>query len=331
MKAIGYARFGAAKEVLFSLEAPTPSPAAGQVLVRLIRSGVNPSDVKARAGSRPGVTKPAFEMIVPHSDGAGIIEAVGAQVDSSRIGQRVWIWNGQWHRAFGTAAEYIALDATQAVPMPDKMSFDSGATMGIPGLTAAHSVFCNGEVDGQTLLISGAACAVAHNAVQLAKWGGATVIATASPDGFDRARAAGADTVFDYRSPDLAYEINEITHGTGVDRAVEVEFGRNADMLAQVVRPNGTVAAYGSGLGMSPTFPFGPYLFRAITLDIILIYLLPWAQRKTAIDRLHKALVEGGLQPVIHAQFALSDCQAAHAAVEAGKRSGAVLLQTGTA
>ncbi|MDG2403770.1 MAG: NADPH:quinone reductase [Paracoccaceae bacterium] len=330
MKAIGYAHFGAAKDVLFPLETPTPNPADGQVLVRLIRSGVNPSDAKARAGSRPGVTKPAFETIIPHSDGAGIIETVGTGVDTNRIGQRVWIWNGQWQRAFGTAAEYIALDAAQAITMPDEMTFDIGATMGIPGLTAAHSVFGNGEVDGQILLISGAAGAFGHNAVQLAKWGGATVIATASPDGFKRARAAGADTVLDYRSPDLASEINDITQGSGVDRAVEVEFGRNADMLARVVKPNGTVAAYGSGLDMSPTFPFGPYLFRSITLDIILIYLLPWALRKPAIIRLHKAFGDNKLQPEIHAQFSFSDCPAAHAAVEAGKRSGAVLLQIGT-
>ena len=194
-------------------------------------------------------------------------------------------------------------------------------------LTAAHCVFGSGDITGQTLLISGGAGTVAHNAVQLAKWGGAKVIVTAAPDGFDRVRAAGADAVFDYASPDLVAQINECTQGAGVDRAVEVEFGRNADLLGQVVKTNGTIAAYGSALDMSPNFSFGAYLFRAITLDIVLIYCLPWEQRKIAIERLHSAFLDGALRPDIHARFALSDCQAAHAAVEAGKRTGAVLLQ----
>ena len=327
MKAIGYSVFGTAKDVLKSINIPIPTPTSGQVLVRLIRSGVNPSDVKARAGARPGITKPAFETVIPHSDGSGIIEAVGDGIDPHRVGERVWVWNGQWQRAYGTAADYIALDATQAVSMPDEMSFDTGAALGIPGLTAAHCVFGSGDITGQTLLVSGGAGTVAHNAVQLAKWGGAKVIVTAAPDGFDRVRAAGADAVFDYASPDLVAQINECTQGAGVDRAVEVEFGRNADLLGQVVKTNGTIAAYGSTLDMSPNFSFGAYLFRAITLDIVLIYCLPWEQRKIAIERLHSAFLDGALRPDIHARFALSDCQAAHAAVEAGKRTGAVLLQ----
>jgi NADPH:quinone reductase len=330
MKAIGYSVFGTARDVLKSIDIPMPTPASGQVLVRLMRSGVNPSDVKARAGTRPGITKPAFETVIPHSDGSGIIEAVGDGIDPNRIGERVWIWNGQWQRAYGTAADYIALDSEQAVTMPDEMSFDAGATLGIPGLTAAHCVFGGGEIAGQTLLISGGAGAVAHNAVQLAKWGGAKIIATAAPEGFDRVRAAGADAVFDYSSPDLATQINEATQGKGVDRAVEVEFGRNADLLGRVVKTNGTIAAYGSALDMSPSFSFGAYLFRAITLDIVLIYCLPWEQRKFAIAHLHQAFTDGALKPDIHARFALSDCRAAHAAVEAGKRSGAVLLQINT-
>jgi NADPH2:quinone reductase len=330
MKAIGYSVFGTARDVLKSIDMPMPTPASGQVLVRLMRSGVNPSDVKARAGTRPGITKPAFETVIPHSDGSGIIEAVGDGIDPQRVGERVWIWNGQWQRAYGTAADYIALDSEQAVTMPDEMSFDAGATLGIPGLTAAHCVFGGGEIAGQTLLISGGAGAVAHNAVQLAKWGGAKIIATAAPEGFDRVRAAGADAVFDYASPDLATQINEATQGNGVDRAVEVEFGRNADLLGRVVKTNGTIAAYGSALDMSPRFSFGAYLFRAITLDIVLIYCLPWEQRKLAIAHLHQAFMDGALKPDIHARFALSDCGSAHAAVEAGKRSGAVLLQIDT-
>ena len=327
MKAITYSAFGPAADVLRLTELPTPDPAPGEVLVRLTHSGVNPSDVKARAGSRPGVTKPPFPVIVPHSDGAGVIAAVGEGVEAARIGQRVWIWNGQWRRPFGTAAEMIALPSAQAVALPGGMRNDEGATLGIPGLTAAHCVFGGGRIEGKTLLVSGGAGAVSHDAVQLAVWGGARVIATASPADFDRVRAAGAAEVLDYRDPDLAARVLDLTGGRGVDRAVETEFGVNAPMLAQAVAENGTVAAYGSALQMNPVLPFGAFLFRAITIDIVLIYLLPEAERANAIGMLHRAHAAGALKPAIHARFALADCVAAHQAVEAGRRAGAVLLE----
>ena len=326
MKAITYATFGPAAQVLDLQDLATPDPAPGDVLVRLTHSGANPSDVKARAGSRPGVTKPPFPQIVPHSDGAGEIVAVGEGVEASRVGQPVWIWNGQWRRAFGTAAEYISLPAEQAVPRPDWVSAAAGATLGIPGLTAAHAVLGGGDVSGRTLLISGGGGAVGHNAVQLAKWAGARVIATCSPRDFDRVRAAGAEQVLDYRDPDLAGKLLEMTDGRGVERAVETEFGVNAAMLAEAVAENGTVAAYGSALDMNPVLPFGAYLFKAITIDILLIYLLPDGPRAIAIDALHQAMKDGALTPAIHAEFPLADCAKAHECIEAGARAGAVLL-----
>lgn len=326
MRAISYTRFGPATDVLECGEVDTPTAGPGEVLVRLSHSGVNPSDAKARAGARPGVTKPAFPRIIPHSDGAGVIEAVGDSVGSTRIGERVWIWNGQWQRAFGTAAEYIALPAHQAVPLPDGVSTETGGCLGIPGLTAAHTVFGGGEVSGQTLLISGGAGAVGHNAVQLAKWGGATVIATASPRDADRVRAAGADHVFDYRDPDLAAKVQEASGG-GVDRAVEVEFGQNVAMLAEVLRPCGTVAAYGSGKEMAPVLPFGPYLFKAITIDVVLIYLLDSAARANAISAMHAALQDGALVPTIDTVLPLADAAQAHERVMSSGRAGAVLLE----
>jgi len=176
MRAVTYSAFGPAKDVMTLVQMDTPTPAAGEVLVELEYSGANPSDAKARAGARPGVSKPAFDVIVPNSDGAGIITAVGQGVDPARIGSRVWIWNGQWQRPFGTCAEYIALPADQAVDMPDDMSMETGACLGIPGLTAAHAVLGGGDVAGMTLLISGGAGSVGHNAIQLAKWAGATVM-----------------------------------------------------------------------------------------------------------------------------------------------------------
>ncbi|QGX98886.1 NADPH:quinone reductase [Roseovarius faecimaris] len=329
MRVISYDRFGPAEEVLELGEMPVPAPEAGEVLVRLSHSGVNPSDAKARAGGRPGVTEPAFPRIIPHSDGAGVIEAVGDGVEAARVGEPVWIWNGQWQRAFGTAAEYIALPSDQAVTRPEGMSAEVGATLGIPGLTAAHVVFGGGDVAGKVLLISGGAGAVGHNAVQLAKWGGATVIATCSPGATARVRAAGADHVLDYSAPDLAAQIMEATGGRGVDRALEVEFGRNAALLAEVLRPNGTVAAYGSAKEMTPVLPFGPYLFKAITIDIVLIYLLAAPERQLAIDRLHGALAAGAFTPAIHARYPLEQAAAAQDAVMTPGRAGAVLLEIG--
>lgn len=327
MRAIGYSEFGSAGDVLALHDIALPEPAAGEVRVKLAYSGVNPSDAKARSGSRPGVFKPAFDLVVPHSDGSGVIDAVGAGVDSARIGQRVWIWNGQWQRAFGTAAEAIVVPSEQAVALPDEVSLEAGATLGIPGLTAAHAVFGGGDVTGQILLVSGGAGAVGHNAVQLAKWGGATVIATASPSGFERVKAAGADHVLDYRAPDLAAHILALTKGRGVDRAVEVEFGANAALLAEVMRANGVIAAYGSQIDMAPTLPFGPLLFKAITIDIVLVYILEAAPRAAAIAALHKALTEGALTPAVHEIMPLENAATAHERVMTAGRNGAVLLK----
>ena len=325
MRAMVYNRFGPASDVLALNTLEPTQPAEGEVRVKLAYSGVNPSDVKARAGARPGVVKPAFDLITPHSDGAGIITDLGAGVSKKRLGERVWIWNGQWGRALGTAAEYIALPAHQAVEMPSAMGFESGATLGIPGLTAAHCVFGGGDVKDQTVLISGGAGSVAHNAIQLAKWGGARVIATASPGGFDRVKEAGADHVLDYRAPDLAKQISAISPN-GIDRAVEVEFGPNAELLGRVMRPSGTIAAYGSALEMNPVFPFGPYLFKAITVDIVLVYILEPSQRANAINKLHDAFADGAFNPAVHEIYPLQDCIKAHEQIERGGRSGAVLL-----
>jgi len=326
MRAAWYSRFGPAADVIELGDLDTPAPGPGEVRVKLQYSGVNPSDAKARSGSRPGVTRPPFDRVIPHSDGAGVIDAAGDGVDDARIGQPVWIWNGAWQRAFGTAAEYICLPATQAVAMPDGLDPRIGATLGIPGLTAAQTVFGGGDVTGQTLLISGGAGAVGHIAVQLAKWGGAHVIATSSAGSMDRVRAAGADAVFDYSGTDLAARITEASGG-GIDRAVEVEFGTNAALLGEVMRPLSTIAAYGSGKDMTPVLSFGSLLFKALKIDITLIYLLPQSQRDGLISRLHAALSAGALVPAVDTVYPLADCAKAHEAVMTPGRAGAVLLK----
>ena len=329
MKAISYATFGPAVEVLELSDMPTPDPKPGEVLIRVAFSGVNPSDVKARAGTRPGVTRPPFDRVIPHSDGSGVIEAVGEGVSADRVGTRVWIWNGQWQRPFGTAATHICLAADQAVALPEAVSLETGAVLGIPGLTACHAVFGGGDVAGKTVLVQGGAGTVGLLAVQLAKWGGAHVIATARGDGLTAARDAGADAVIDYTSDELAAQILSANDDAPVARIVEVEFGRNAAVDTEVIAPNGTIAAYGSAKDMVPQLAFGPMLFKAVTIDILLIYLLPPPERAQAIQHLHAALEQGALRCPIAETFALADCAAAHMAVEAGARAGALLVDPG--
>lgn len=326
MHAMTYSAFGPAGDVLRPVQLAMPQPEPGEVLVELALSGVNPSDVKARSGARPGVTKPQFEQIIPHSDGAGTIVAVGDGVPPERVGTRVWIWNGQWQRPFGTAASHICLPADQAVALPDAVPFETGAQLGIPGLTACHAVFGGGDVAGKTVLVQGGAGTVGLLAVQLAKWGGARVIATARGAGIERAREVGADVVLDYGAAALGAAILEANGGAFVDRIVEVEFGLNAAVDAEVIAPNGTIAAYGSAKDMMPVIPFGPMLYKAVTVDVLLIYLLPTDQRAATIARLHAALSDNALSCPVAQIFALQDCAAAHVAVEAGTRAGAILV-----
>ncbi|MFC3613917.1 NADPH:quinone reductase [Lutimaribacter marinistellae] len=328
MHAITYRRFGPAREVLTLEELETPAPGPGEVLVELAFSGVNPSDVKARAGSRPGVTEPPYPVIIPHSDGAGEIVAVGDGVDRSRVGQRVWVWNGQWRRAFGTAASHIALPAAQAVPLPGTTSFETGATLGIPGQTATHTVFHGGPVEGRSVLIHGGGGTVGFLAVQLARWGGARVIATSSPRDFDRLRDAGADSVLDYSDPELAQAILAANDGQPVERIVEVEFGVNAATDAEVIAEAGQINAYGSAKSMNPVVPFYALMFKAVTLHMALIYLLTDAQRAETARLLTRALEADALFCPVDQVYPMSDCAAAHEAVEAGGRSGSVLVET---
>ena len=328
MRAIAYDAFGPAADVLKLEDMPTPTPGPGEVLVRLKTSGVNPSDVRARAGGRPGITKPPFPKIIPHSDGAGIIEAVGEGVASSRIGERVWIWNGQWQRAHGTAADYIALPTEQAVPLPESCSFEQGAVLGIPGLTATHAVLAGGAVDGQWVLVSGGAGTVGHLAVQIAVANGAQVIATAKGEaGIKAAKAAGASHVFDYTDPNLSTHILDATQGAFIDRIIEVEFGQNAQTNSDVIAPGGTIAAYGSAKDMVPTMPFYPLMFKAVTLDLVLVYLLSRGQRTTAIQNLTQLLEKNALELRISAELALTDCARAHDMIAAGERAGSIVLR----
>mgnify|MGYP005721861535 FL=1 len=326
MRVIGYEEFGPATEVLQVREIELQKPKSREVIVKLRYSGVNPSDAKARAGNRPGIFKPEYSLVIPHSDGSGVIEDVGSELDKSLIGKRVWVRNGQWKRPFGTAAEYITIALENLIEMPSEMSFKDGATMGIPGLTAAYGIFGSGEVLGKTLLISGGMGAVGHLAVQLAKWGGAKVIATGSKSSCETILNLGADYFFDYSSDKLVSQIKEVAP-EGIDRVVEVEFGINLNWLHEVLKPNGTLAVYGSAKEMNPIIPFGLYLFKAIKIDIFLIYILPPKEREIAINYLHLAYRQKALVPKIDSIYRLEDCDQAQERTLTKGRKGAVLLK----
>ena len=327
MRCISYSKFGPASEVLKITEVSTPDPQDGEVLVRLHFSGANPSDAKARAGNRPGVTKPQYELVIPNSDGSGIITAVGKGVNTVRIGEKVWIWNGQWQRPCGTAAEFIALPSEQAVKIPSGMTLETGACLGIPGLTAAHCTLGDGSLAGKTVLISGGSGSVGNISIQLAKWSGAQVISTGSTNGFAHIYNAGADHVFDYGDPELSKKIMKVSP-LGLDRAIEVEFGQNIEFLHEVMKPHGTISIYGSAKNMSPVIPFGQYLYKAIKLDIALIYILPEPERKLAIENLYKAHKAGALETKIETIYNLESCSLAHDLTLKPGRMGAVLLRT---
>ena len=324
MKAVWYEQIGAADDVLTHGNIDDPEVSDGEALVRIRTSGVNPSDVKTRAGARGGLQ---FPRIIPHSDGAGNIEAVGNGVDKNRIGERVWLWNGAFGRAFGTCAEYISLPANQAVEMPENSTFEAGACMGIPASTAYHGVFSGGSVKNKTLLVTGGAGAVGHYAIQLAKWDGAQVVATVSgPEKGLAAKEAGADLVVNYKTDDVVEAVNDFTSGKGVDRIVEVEFGGNLSISEQIIKTNGVIAAYGSVAVGNPELPFYNLMFKNAVLKMYLIYIVPGEARMNIIEGLTKALSENALAHQIAKSFDLTETIQAHKTVEAGKLIGNTII-----
>ncbi|MGB8579087.1 MAG: NADPH:quinone reductase, partial [Pseudolabrys sp.] len=245
MRAAYYERNGTAREVLQIGEIQTPRAGAGEVRVKLATSGVNPSDVKSRHGS---TRKIAFPRVIPHSDGAGVIDDVGDGVAKSHIGERVWVWNGQWKRPFGTAAEFIAVPAAQAVTLPGNVSFEAGACLGIPAMTAIHAVILANATKDTTLLVSGGAGAVSQYVIQFAKAKGANVITTVSSlEKAKVAREAGADHTIDYKRENVGDRVMEITRNRGVDAAIEMDLTANAKLIPSVLRPKGSVIVYGTG------------------------------------------------------------------------------------
>jgi len=290
MRAAYYETNGTAREVLRVGEVETPQPGRGEVRVRLAVSGVNPSDVKSRAGL---TRKIAFPRVIPHSDGAGEIEQVGEGVSPSRVGERVWVWNGQWRRPFGTAAASIVLPSEQAVPLPAHIGMEAAACLGIPAYTAYQAVLLSGIEDGSTVLI---------------------------------AAGAGADHVIDYKREDVGERVMAVTGKRGVDAVIEVDLAANARLLPDVLAPNGVVAIYGSG-APAASIPFQFLLQNSITMKFLFVYLMPQEQRARATAEITRMLEGGELVHNVAQSFELGDIVAAHEAVESGKAMGNIVVR----
>ncbi len=325
MKAAWYETNGEARDVLVVGEMATPEPGPGEVRVRLHASGVNPSDVKSRRG-RP----PIAPRIIPHSDGAGIIDLAGEGVPQSRIGERVWTWNAQWKRPFGTAAEYVVLPADQAVLLPETVDFATGACLGIPGLTATHAVLLAGAAAGRTILVTGAASSVGHYATQIATLRGAHVIGTASASRAEHARRAGAAEVIDYLREDVAARVKELTDGKGVDAIIDMDLSSTARLLDKgILSAHGKHVCYGSNVAADIPVSFPAMLWNSLTLQVFVVYELLKEERTAATAALMQMVESGRLTHSIGATFSLDDIAAAHEAVEGGRITGNVVLEIG--
>ena len=331
MKALFCTERGAAADALALLETGKPAPKPGEVLVALKTSGVNPSDVKLRSGVQGPMVA---DRVIIHNDGAGIIEAVGDGIDSGRVGDRVWLYNvnrsadGLGQGIVGTATQYACVPAALAAPLPDQASFEAGACLGVPAMTAHRAVLWAGPVAGKTVLVTGGAGAVGHSAIQIAKAMGAKVIATVSTDEKAKiARDAGADAVINYKSEDLEVRLSEEAGSNGVDHVAEVDMAAHVGLYPKILKFNATVGAYASASDMTPSIPFYPLAFRNICLQPVFVYSMSDTAKADAIRDINTLLVKGALTPRVDRVFELDDAAAAHQAVESGKLVGNAILK----
>lgn len=326
MKAVWYSKFGEARDVLIYGEQQTIDPAEGEVLVKLLTSAVNPSDVKKRMGASASLLDQGF--VIPNSDGAGVIEAIGQGVGRERLGERVWVYNGQYQRRMGTSAEYITLPQEQAVFLPGNSDFHAGACMGIPVMTAHRCVMADGPVADKLILVSGGAGRVGHYAIQLAKHFGAEVIATAGSDqSRKQCEEAGADLVVDHPSVNSNKAIMEYTGGKKVDRIIDGEFGANLPRLLDIIKTNGVIASYASASITEPVIPFYRMMYLDLTLRTIIVYAMPWKAKKEAIDDITELLRKDILKHRIAQTYPLSDSVKAHEVIEKSAVHGCVVLE----
>ncbi|MEQ1880948.1 MAG: NADPH:quinone reductase [Burkholderiales bacterium] len=325
MRAAIYEKTGPAHEVLKVVDVETPHPGPGEVRVKIQWSGVNPSDVKSRAGLRTKTL--AFPRIIPHSDGSGVIDEVGADVPDERVGEKVWIWNAAWQRPFGSAAEYVVLPSRQAVRLPEGTSPEAGACIGIPALTAYHAVRVNGGVRDKSVLVAGGAGAVGHYAIQLARLGGAKQILT-TVSGAEKAavaKSAGADVAINYKSEDVLARVKELTGGRGADRVIEVDIAGNMNLDHQIVCPDGEIVVYGSNAA-DIAVPFFPMIVKNIGMKFFIVYNLSPQDRTRENRDITEMLERNVLTHNIAARLPLDKIADAHVLVEQGKVIGNVVV-----
>jgi NADPH:quinone reductase len=329
MRAASYTNTGPADEVLRLGNMPVPEPERGEVLVRIHASGINPSDVKHRAGWN-GLSM-AHPLVIPHTDGAGVIVETGPEVDPARLGQRVWLWNaqggyGQAGRAFGTAAEYIAIAAGQAVPLADRLSMAEGACLGVPAMTAWWAVYGNGPVRGQTILVQGAAGAVGHAAVQIALAGGARVIGTiGNPAAAALAKSPGDLRLIDRKLENVAAWVAKLTKGQGVQRIIEVDLAANFATDIRSLAQNGVIASYSCSSNPHPVLPYYQLANLGAGITFVQGYAIPPDRRRAGEQALADLANAGALRIAIGPEFGLNDIAAAHSSVEQGSLGNTVL------
>lgn len=324
MRATWYTTQGRPEAVLCYGEQPKPSAGAGEVRVALRASGVNPADMNRRAGRGYAMEGP---LVIPHSDGSGIVDDIGNGVDRAWLGKRVWLYNGQrGGRLHGTAAEYIALDTSLVAELPASTSFAEGACLGIPCMTAHRCVTLRAELSGATVLVSGGAGAVGHYAIQWAKRYGARVIATVSSEAkAQHAKQAGADWIVDYRSQDVQAEVRRCAPA-GVDHVVDVDFGGNLPTLFPLLADNGSIAYYATNGNRTPIWPAAEAMRRNISVSAVLLNNAPLAARQRAQREIVQWLHEGGMVHTVSSTHALDRCAQAHQAVESGHKHGTVVV-----
>ncbi len=327
MKAVWYERNGPADSVLVVGELPTPEPGPGEVRVRLVTSGVNPSDVKSRQ-SRPL----SAARIVPHSDGAGVIDAVGEGVARDRVGQAVWIWNGQWQRPLGTAAEFIVVPSAQAVAMDPATDFAVAACVGIPVLTALQALRLAKLQPGQRVLVIGAGTSVGHLVAQLCVQAGAQVIGTVgSARRAEMAQQAGIQACVNYKTDSVPEAVRAFSKGEGVDVIVDMDFSSTVRWMEPgVLKPHGQLIGYGSNQPGEMSLTFRPLLFSSYGLKFFLVYDLLPEDRAWGLEQAQRVLREQTLQVEVAERYPLDACALAHQRVESGQVAGQVVLDIST-
>jgi NADPH2:quinone reductase len=314
MLAALYRSTGPAADVLEVVEVDRPEPGPGEVRVRVAVSGVNPTDFKNRSGI---VTWPIDGFQVPHHDGAGTIDAVGAGVDESRLGERVWLTMSAHQNRWGTAAQWCVAPSFKARHLPTGCDESLGATLGVPAVTAAHCLITDGPVRGHDVLVHGGAGAVGRCGIELGRWSGARVVTTVSNDAkAEVARGAGADLVVDYRREDVVAAVRAFSPA-GVHRVLEVSMAANARIDTEVCGKDAVVVVFATD-GGEAVLPVRPPLFKSMSFRFILLYNLDRDELERAAGEVERALDDGALTMPPVTRFPLADIVAAHELQESG-------------